>query len=480
MGGAVMGLPLVGPRVVGWCSALIVLCGASSCSQAELVSPAAVDEPASNPLLASAAGKERSASAATSSVVHSSVGGPLLVGEPELVSTHSRDLETRGDPWFPSQIVVGWGGQVTAVWFRWAPGNQDARGRLMASQRHSDGTWSRPKPVSGEFSMNRSTFDVAAGTPGHVSVVWTKGRRDTQRIYEAHLVRGTWTSPTRIGRGYAPKVAVDGQGQTSVLWFRVGEGMFLAARGPESPWVVRRLPGRSYGYMDIVADRAGNEVALWAQGSDGRHPASSYRSASSRVWSDAQTVPGQPFFDVPGLALFGAGQALAAWTVGQGNHTKVLWTRRDTASGRWSPTRRVPGEVGSIDEVGTLLLAVDPVRSQGIALWVAEGTEWGEYTSRWAAATGFAHAKPVVGLGVAAMSMNPDGTVLAVGRRYTKGVPSLVYRWQKPGERWSRVQELGARGADLMLGSVASRDGRTATLYGDNKGVHVIVIDGRS
>lgn len=146
------------------------------------------------------------------------------VGPTETVSEKAEDVKYTNDgQGLPAEVVIGWGGQVTAVWYRPDGDVGFGDGQLFASVRDAEGVWSEALPVSQTFAMRSGVrFDVAAGEGTSVSVVWTAPFEGASHVFEAHRDEFGWSSPFMLGRGREPRVVMDGLGRTTVLWWRRG------------------------------------------------------------------------------------------------------------------------------------------------------------------------------------------------------------------------------------------------------------------
>lgn len=378
------------------------------------------------------------------------------VGPTETVSDHRRDAKGT------TRIAVGWGGRVTAVWYRHPPTDSGSGGRLFASVRRRDGVWSALVPISSR-NQGARTVDVAAGRGGQVSVVWVARRNGRRLVVETHREQGEWTTPQRLGRGIRPKVVVDGDRQTSVMWF--GRRMQVASRDASGDWVRRIFVrgGTPISY-DLATNRAGDEVAIW-------NAVTVSRSRHSAAWSDVETLPfvmANNEYD-PALGVFPDGRALATWNYAE----EVFWARR-SPWGRWRRPNEFVRTPGEIEQGGSMATAVTRT---GHALIQWNASYGGTVVSRYRPGEGF--GRPIrltkgTGYFVAAyraVLLAPDGAALVAGEDRHVG----AYRWQKgPGRPWRPVRKLGAPSG---LSWVDARGTRMAVLFHDDTGLRARIID---
>jgi hypothetical protein len=391
----------------------------------------------------------------------------------ETVSQQAQDVDFTNDGvGLPAKVVVGWGGRVTAVWYRPDADVGFRSGRLFASVRDADGAWSNPLAVSQPFSFpSGDRFDVAAGRGRAVSVVWSARFQGAMRVFEAHRNEPGWSGPRVLGRGISPRVAMDGSGETTVMGFH--RAPHLVSRTPAGVWSEPRVFSRGLDISHtLAANRAGDEVAMWSQysGRYGERIKAAFRTRTSHGWPRAATVPSQAVAsNGAGLGVDPHGRVLAAWT---GRGGSVWWARRSLA-GRWSQARKVVGDVGHIGEYGWLDLSVNR-HGRGLIRWTAEGGR--TYVARYRPGHGVGapvrlsrHRWPWF-VAEGSPHLTADGTAVVAG---AMGDSRVAYRWQTPGQPWSAVQRLDAAEA---VNSVGSRARRMVVLFQD-QGLRARVLD---
>ena len=305
------------------------------------------------------------------------------VGPTETVSEGAVDVANTNDGvGLPAKVVIGWGGQVTAVWYRPDADVGFRGGRLFASVRDTAGVWSNPVAVSQAFAYPFGVrFDVAAGRGPAASIVWTARFDGANYVFEAHRDEIGWSSPSMLGRGNRnePRVVMDGHGNTTALWYR--RGPRVATRPADGAWSAPRVFRRGGGSPPwaLTANRAGDEALVWRVDNGLR---ATFRARTSNHWTRAVAVPGR-VGDFVALAIDRRGRALAAWSTAG----SIQWARR-SLHGRWSSARKIPGDVGRIGEYGWLDLSVNR-RGRGLVRWTADT---GTYVARYQPGAGFRRA----------------------------------------------------------------------------------------
>jgi len=397
------------------------------------------------------------------------------VGLTETVSEQAQDVAFNNDGlglW--AQVVVGWGGRVTAVWYRPDADLGFRAGRLFASVRGAGGVWSNPLAVSPTFSFpDGDRFDVAAGRGKAVSVVWTAPFEGARRIFEAHRDGPGWSSPFLLSKGTSPRVVMDGLGDTTVLWAH--RAPHVSTRTPDGVWSApHAFTGGRGSPQALAGNRAGHQTVLWTQWrrDNSTRMRAAYRARPTHTWPHAVTVPNRfPDYRQSDLAVDPHGRVLAAWATNGHHGGNVRWNRRSLA-GRWSPTHTIAGDTGKIGEYGWLDLTVNR-RGRGLIRWITDGGD--TYVARYRPGHGVGapvHLSRDRGpwfLAEGSPLLTADGTAVVAGDLGDR----VAYRWQTRGQAWSPLQRIGASEA---VNAVGARGARMVVLF-QNQGLHARVID---
>lgn len=124
------------------------------------------------------------------------------------------------------QVAVGPQGDVTAVWVR-----SDGRDLIaQAATRPVGGSWSAPVDISADDGRGGNHPQLVVDPRGNAFAVW-KGYDSNQRSFAIEGTTrppgGIWSPPTEIsnktGKGVSePQIAVDPQGNATVVWLGPG------------------------------------------------------------------------------------------------------------------------------------------------------------------------------------------------------------------------------------------------------------------
>lgn len=402
---------------------------------------------------------------ASTAAPSSGTGSVPVVGGAETVSLHERD-DLRGDV-LTASIAVGWGGRVSAAWYRRPPEASDLPGRLMSSIRNRNGVWSDPVRISRRIPEPAYVF-LAAGRGGRVSAVWiSRGPSGRLAVFASHRQDGEWGSRERLGRGDYARVVHDGRGVAHVMW--ANKRVVIASRATDGTWTRRKFAvGDEPESYELSTNRAGDAIAMWDE-SGCFCVSTATKTRDSTTWHRRREPAGAYFFDfAPGLGVFPGGRrALAAWIYGE----KLSWAQR-SATGVWSPPREFGEPTGSIEQNGSMRMSVSP-RGHALALW---STQWGGYiASRYRPGHGFGKPSRLgergAGFHVGGGMVTSDGAALVAG---VTQHGQVGYRWQRgPWRDWRPLRALNSEGD---LAAVNARGRRIAVLFVD-EGLRVRVID---
>jgi hypothetical protein len=211
---------------------------------------------------------------------------------------------------------------------------------------------------------------VALGPAGGGIVAWWDGSAVQAALYSAGL--GT---PSPLGSGSVPVVAVSSEGIPAVVWMRLTGSTWevLASRAPggvfDTPVPIDSgIGGGVQPDLTLVAGPSGQLFAAWVQ-NDGTGNLRLWVNRFAGSWGTAQAISGpSSILQTPSLAVDGAGNALAVWTGVDAGFTSVLWNRYEPASG-WgtaAPLESVGVSAGKAD------VAMDAA-GNATAVWVENG-----------------------------------------------------------------------------------------------------------
>lgn len=293
----------------------------------------------------------------------------------------SEASEQTGNP----HVVLDSEGNATAVWDRWN-GTDTV---VEAAYRPAGEGWGAPEDLSepaleGEIvpgSHNASSPQVAVDRNGNVTVLWER-YAGTKILLQSvdRPVGGSWTEPVDVGEvnlGPAPEpwIAVDWEGNVTAVW-KQGEVVTSSFRPFAGSWgePIPLSGGESF-VPQAAMDARGDTTAVWMH-FDGSHYVveSAYRPEGGE-W-EAPTLVSQPGEEGgnPHVALDAKGDALVVWRGEDGGDEFVRAAYRPQG-GVWSPATNVssPGE-----QIESLRDALDP-EGNAIVAWSGDMGKEGEY-----------------------------------------------------------------------------------------------------
>ena len=258
-----------------------------------------------------------------------------------------------GDP----QVGVAAGGDVVAVWERFARG----RHFVYAAHRPAGGTWQRPTRLS-DASRRSTTPQVAVDPRGNAVCVWSRYVGTVSAVQAARRpARAAWRRPVDLARGSKqgveytqPHVALDGRGNAVAVWTRVAgrpaaafarESLVQAAVGPAGGrWrTATRLSatgGRASGARVAVSLR-GDAVVVWSISprTETFHGTvqSTTRRAKGRWQAPVSLSPAGEFATEPRVGVDESGDAIAIWNRSDVRGATSLRSAARVAGGRWRP-----------------------------------------------------------------------------------------------------------------------------------------------
>lgn len=394
------------------------------------------------------------AGAAVAASLISGRGSSSPVGEPASLAFASPQTvgPSPGQIDGPVRVAVDGRGIVTAVWAR--------GGRIVASTRASDGTWSAPLRLSDPAV--RSTYPrVGSDRHGVTTVIWreaTAGRRVVESfrlpsgapagqlfdvvgrrwavISRTRSADGTWSAPERLSPESTsvrdleePGLAVASDGGVVVSW-DLGDAIWARTRASGRAWAKPVLVGSGGGeavdpQLSIVP--SGRAALIWSN-RDGVGNARRYQVMvatldPARGWRSAVKV-GRPGINppYPAAGINDTGEAVAAWrTYGEATAQQRLLAATGDAAGHWSDQISIGGSGSSLIATRPLIV----VRPDGAAFIVTgsearafrrpAGGEWGPLALAPVSGRGFAAVLGVDAAGVPVLvrgTTSPNTTVV--------------------------------------------------------------------
>jgi hypothetical protein len=266
-------------------------------------------------------------------------------------------------------VAVDPAGDAVAVW------QNEAATLVQAAVRPAGGAWSAPKDVlsgSGLLGVPKVAVDPA----GNAVAVWLRSN-GTNQIVEASVrpAGGAWSMPQGLSAGGQdsgqPQLTVDRAGNAIAVWPRfddTGHAVVQAAiRPPGGAWSAPKdvsSAGKDSYLPSVAVDGNGNATLVWDRWSGTTSLVQTAVRPAGGAWGPPVDVaPGtQPA--TPHVALDSAGNAVVVWNRSDGSNYLVQSSRRD-GTGTWSQPRDVSpsGHNASEQQV-----AVDPA-GNAVAVW---------------------------------------------------------------------------------------------------------------
>lgn len=399
-----------------------------------------------------------------------------------------------------------------------------ASGLLLVGAATAEAAWTPPEPVleardDGRVPEGRMPA-VAYGPGGDAAIAWVHGPWTRRAIVVTVRGRdGQWDSPVRIsartGVAIDPRVAVDREGRTLVVWRQTAGTQRVRIGGTvvrRTVWVVRArwrdAAGRwtavdtisptrlKVGAPELAMDAAGNAVATWHWGT-GTSPRLSGFVGQVQA-AEFRDLAWQPMRRVSGVGACREERAPRV-AMGDQGHTVVWWqcdvrggstsfsVTRGPSDRAWSPRRELPfrtrgdqrndlgvsdnGDVTAISAAlgGAIRWWRGRVAPSGVSLAALPGPRpserpsadgpgpriavepSGDALTAWVGAAGQTRAAPVAA-GLSA------GTPQALsGSAITRGVRVTATPFRRGAAVWL---ERSARGEVAVAAAVRSPDGR--------------------
>jgi hypothetical protein len=358
-------------------------------------------------------------------------------------------------------VVLDSEGNATAVWDRW----NGVDTVVESSFRPAGEGWEAPVDLSepeleGEVAPgahDASAPRIAVDRNGNVTVIWERYAATNQMLLQAveRPAGGSWTAPVDIaefsqGVDPEPWIAVDWEGNATAVW-KQGDVItssfhpFAGSWGEPTP-----LSDEESFTPQAAMDARGDTTAVWMH-NDGSHYVveSAYRPEGGE-WEEPTLVskPGEEGGN-PQVALDAKGDSLVVWR-GEVEGEEFVRAAYRPQGESWSPATNVssPGE-----HVQSLRDAVDPA-GNAIVAWSGDMGKEGEY--------GIAHAafKPVEGSWEAPVELSANGgnafpsdvvfdnsgNAALIWQRWD-GTSDLIQATYRPaGEEWEPAVDLSEEG----------------------------------
>jgi hypothetical protein len=274
-----------------------------------------------------------------------------------------------------------------------------------------------------DFEWDFRTLDSAWGTPGWLEevgtgvsdqheivvdgqsnalAVWEYTEDTGSGIWANHYTRaGLWEQPELISSGdmaTTPQVAADDAGNGFAVWAQsegststnIWTNRYVVDQGWGIPELLQDGEVTPARLPSIVADPAGNAIAIWAQqdiDASAVEVVWARRFEPGVGWGAAESIDEMPSALVgrAGLGMDRSGNAIAVWSRG----TSLLWANRYTAGSGWGtaelikddtspPVRDQRLAVGANGEAVVIWVQDDPDFENIWGVRYAPGSNWGD------------------------------------------------------------------------------------------------------
>jgi PKD domain-containing protein len=238
-------------------------------------------------------------------------------GPPKVLSHQKfEEFEPSTDGAQSAQAVVDRNGYLTVIWERHV-GLKDI---IQSVTRAPGGSWTAPVDIA-EFTQGFAPEPwLAVDWEGNATAVWRQG----EVVMSSFRVFGMeWGEPIPLSEGesFVPQAAMDGRGDATAVWMHYDGSDYVvesAYRPEQGEWGEPTLvsePGEEGGNPHVAVDGKGDSLVVW-RGEDEGHEfvRAAYRSAGGS-WSEPENVSTEGE-QVQSLraALDPEGNAIVAWS----------------------------------------------------------------------------------------------------------------------------------------------------------------------
>ncbi|HWA52742.1 MAG TPA: PKD domain-containing protein [Solirubrobacterales bacterium] len=395
----------------------------------------------------------------------------------------SEESEHTGAP----HVVLDSEGNATAVWDRW----NGVDTVVESAYRPAGEGWEAPTDLSepeleGEVvpgAHDASAPRIAVDRNGNVTVIWERYAGVNQMLLQAveRPAGGSWTAPVDIAefsQGVAPEpwIAVDWEGNATAVW-KQGEVITSSFHPFAGAWSEPIPLSEKESFTPQAAmDARGDTTVVWMH-DDGSHYVveSAYRPEGGE-WEEP-TLVSKPDEEGgnPHVALDAKGDSLVVWRGAVEGEESVRAAYRPQGE-PWSPATSVssPGE-----QVRALHDAVDPA-GNAIVAWSGDMGKVGEYE--------IAHAafKPVEGSWEAPVELSEgsanaapsdvvfdtSGNAALIWQRWDSTTDLVQATYRPAGGEWEPAVDLSEEGKQ-SYGSVVVLDAPGSSTAADGNATAV-------
>lgn len=385
----------------------------------------------------------------------------------------------------PPQVVLDAQGDATAVWSEW-----DGEDTVVESAYRPAGEgWQAPVDISeasGAAVLVPGERDadyprIAVDGDGDVTVVWERNTGADETVIQAasRPAGGSWQAPVDVSEpsitasAEEPWVASDEHGDVTAVWEREGvvqSALRPAGEGWEASVDVSE-PGVQALTPQAAVDAEGDATAVWMIQVEGRLlPRTAYRPADGDWGAPTDIADGEEGGD-PQIALDAHGDTLVVWTDNGGGGAALRGAYRP-AGGEWQAPVAI--SAGG-EEVQFPRLALD---AQGDALvaWGGDTNAAGGYErvkvayrpagGGWEAATALSENGGNASPG--AVAFDQQGNAVVIWQRQSGSEDSIQAAYRPAGGAWEAPASLSESGTSSFDPAVVlDAEGEATAAQGD-------------
>jgi hypothetical protein len=330
----------------GWTATLCVLAGAAAlllapAAQAEWLPPVEISEPsehAGRPHVvldsegnATAVWDRWDGTATVVETAYRPAGAPW--GEPEVLSPPDSQAP---------QVVVDRNGVLTAVWERPTGVNMDA---IESVSRLPGQSWTAPVEVA-EFEHGPASEPwLAVDWEGNSTVVW-KQKEVIMSSFRVFALGWGEPVPLSESQSFTPQAAMDARGDATAVWMHYHGGHYVvegAYRPEQGEWEEATLvsqPGEEGGNPQVAVDGNGDSLVVWRGEDEGKEfVRAAYRPAEGS-WGEPVDVSteGEQVQSLQ-AAVDPEGNAIVAWSgdFGKAGEYGIVHAAFKPVGGGWEP-----------------------------------------------------------------------------------------------------------------------------------------------
>ncbi|GKS69190.1 hypothetical protein W03_11940 [Nitrosomonas sp. PY1] len=258
--------------------------------------------------------------------------------------------------------------------------------------------WRGAEPIFQQTAQFFDNLEVAISANGDAVAVWLETDSDfsINSVWAVHYnaTADTWSGPTLLDSGtqnaYEPKVAMDANGNATVVWMQQlesGIDAWAARFQVNSGWETAVMlenknssDGGGFPQSDVAMDNMGNAIVIWSQRIGVQSFIHANRYVIGQGWGSAKSIdldiPDQVDASFnPKVAVNNNGDAIAVWSSINTPNIRVSHYRLDSNTWDSSPRELGPGvqpEIAISDNGSAIVVAparinlADPLQ---VAAW---------------------------------------------------------------------------------------------------------------